>query len=248
MIIRCKKNQSEEIKMKNTYFKKLALLLILVMGFSTVVDIKAEESEFVIINDVDEDTTNYDEINEYLIAHGEEVLSNTNGRSSVKLSNIKRLVQTDSRWSSEVMQSQGLTIGKAGCCLTSFTMVRNFISNVSETPATVNKALGNNACSFNWSYAENLYGYTALTKLRNDSGISQKTAVLNVVGAIDEYSRPAIIGLKTSSGNTHFVVAYGYTSDEEIIICDPASRNYTLLSKYFDEGYFVHRIYVYEVG
>ena len=213
------------------------------MGFGTVSDVKAEESDFVIINDVDEDTTNYDEINEYLIARGREALSNSKRRSSVKLTNIKRLVQTDPSWSNVVMQSAGLTIGKYGCCLTSFTMVRNLISNVSETPATVNEALGNNACKFNWSYAEDLYGYTALTKMRNDSGISQKTAILNVVGAIDEYSRPAIIGLKNSANKTHFVVGYGYTSDGEVIICDPASRNYTLLSDYFDDGYFVHRIY-----
>ena len=99
----------------------------------------------------------------------------------------------------------------------------------------------------NWSYAENLYGYTALTKVRNDSGVSNEVARLNVVGAIDEYSRPAILGLKTSSGSTHFVVGYGYTSDGDIIICDPASRNYTMLSEYFDAGYFVYRIYVYEV-
>lgn len=231
--------------MKRKFLKTLALLLTLVMGFGITSDVKAEESNYVTINDVDEDTAEYDEINEYLIQRGREALSNPMCRSSVRLSNIKRLVQTDSRWSSVVMQSAGLTIGRSGCCLTSFTMVRNLISNVSETPATVNAALGNYACDFNWSYAENLYGYTALTKMRNDSGISNEAARLNVVGAIDEYSRPAILGLRTSSNATHFVVGYGYTSDGDIIICDPASRNYTMISDYFDDGYYVHRIYVY---
>ena len=233
--------------MKKKFLKKVAFLLTLVMGFSITSDVKASENDYIFINDYDEDTTNYDEINEYLIRRGREVLNNPMCRSSVRLSNLKRLVQSDSRWSSVVMQSAGLTIGKSGCCLTSFTMVRNLISNVSETPATVNAAMGNYACDFNWSYAENLYGYTALTKVRNDSGVSNEVARLNVVGAIDEYSRPAILGLKTSSGSTHFVVGYGYTSDGDIIICDPASRNYTMLSEYFDAGYFVYRIYVYEV-
>ncbi len=221
----------------------LSFVLVLALGFVDVLNGYAEEKA-IIDYDVHEDTTKYNEINEYLIQRGREILSNPQSRTTVKLSNIKRLKQADSRWAQDIMQTEGLTIGKAGCCLTSFTMVRNLISSKSDTPATVNTALGDNACQFKWQPAADTYGYTIITAVSNDNGISDESARLNVVGAIDEYSRPAIIGLKRPSG-THFVVGYGYTSEGDIIICDPASRNYTMLSQYFDDGYFVHRIYVY---
>ncbi|MDE6699948.1 MAG: hypothetical protein K2K10_02890 [Acetatifactor sp.] len=221
----------------------LSLVLVLALGFANVLNGYAEE-ETIAVYDVYEDTSQYDEINEYLIQRGREILANPQSRATVKLSNIKRLKQADSRWAEVEMQTTGDTIGKAGCCLTSFTMVRNLISSKSDTPATVNTALGDNACPFKWQPAADIYGYTILTAVSKDNGISDESARLNVVGAIDEYSRPAIIGLKNNSG-THFVVGYGYTSEGDIIICDPAGRNYTMLSQYFDEGYFVHRLYVY---
>lgn len=221
----------------------LSLVLVLALGFANILPGYAEE-EVIVDYDVHEDTSKYDEINEYLIQHAREILASPQSRTTVKLSNIKRLQQADSRWAKVEMQTTGDTIGKAGCCLTSFTMVRNLISSKSDTPATVNTALGDNACPFKWQPAADIYGYTILTAVSNDNGVSNESARLNVVGAIDEYSRPAIIGLKKNSG-THFVVGYGYTSEGDIIICDPAGRNYTMLSQYFDEGYFVHRLYVY---
>lgn len=84
-----------------------------------------------------------------------------------------------------------------------------------------------------------------MTKVHEDNGITNERARLNIIGAIDEYSKPAIVGLKTSSGSTHFVVAYGYTSDGDIIISDPASSDRTRISYYYNKNYFVHRIYVY---
>ena len=193
---------------------------------------------------VDEDASQFDDVNAYLAEHGKEVLDNYKMRSSVTLGNINRLAQADSRWKNEVMQTAGSTIGNAGCCLTSFTIVRNCISGTSDTPATVNSKLGNAACPFNWETARSTYGYSILTKMRNDSGISNESARLTVVGAIDEYSRPVMIGMKYND-KTHFVVGYGYTSDGDIIICDPAGRNYTKLSQYYNAGYYVHRLYVY---
>ena len=181
--------------------------------------------EFTIEVDVDEDVSQFDDINAYLEEHGKEVLDNYKMRSSVTLGNINRLAQADSRWKNEVMQTAESTIGNAGCCLTSFTIVRNCISRTSDTPATVNSTLGDAACPFNWEIARSTYGYSILTKMRNDSGISNESARLTVVGAIDEYSRPVMIGMKYSGGN-HFVVGYGYTRDGEILKWDSAGRNF----------------------
>lgn len=230
---------------KKNFCRLLALTIVIFLGFNYALNVKAEE-DIIIINDIGGDASQYDEINEYLMQHAKEILSNSKTRNGyVKLSGIQRLVQTDSRWSNEIMQTDGISIGRAGCCLTSFTMIRNLISNVSDTPSTVNSVMGDNASPFNFYYAASAYGYTILTERREDSGISDEATILNVIGAIDEYSRPVLIGLKKSSGSTHFVVGYGYTLDGDVIICDPAGRNYTMLSQYFDEGYFAHRIYVY---
>lgn len=48
--------------------------------------------------DVDEDASQFDDVNAYLAEHGKEVLDNYKMRSSVTLGNINRLAQADSRW------------------------------------------------------------------------------------------------------------------------------------------------------
>lgn len=227
----------------------IAMSMMLCINAPTVYASSIEQDEIKIDSnlevDVFEDDSDYDDINDYLIDHGREVLNNSGKRSSTTLSGIKRLRQSDSRWSSVVMKTCNKTIGSSGCTLTSFTMVRNLLSGTNDTPADVNAKLGNAACPFQWETAKTLYGYTILTKVSDNNGISNERARLNIVGAIDEYSRPAIVGVKNSSGGTHFVVAHGYTSDGDIIICDPAERNYTRLSQYYNAGNFVYRIYVY---
>lgn len=230
--------------------KKLVKLCSMVMGmvlcFNSVTAYASAAEQAVKIDetyelDVYEDDSAYDEVNDYLIQHGREVLENTKKRSSVTLSGIKRLVQSDPRWSSVVMQKCGKTIGGSGCALTSFTMVRNLLSGTNDTPADVNAKLGDAACPLNWETAREKYGYKILTRVTHQ--ISNEVARLHIVGAIDEYSRPAIVGM--SGNGEHFVVANGYTSDGDIIICDPSARNYTRLSQYYNNGYYVDRIYVY---
>lgn len=197
--------------------------------------------------DVAEDTSKYDELRDELRERGQEILSAQKARgsvtSTVTLSGISWLGQADSRWSSITMQTAGLTIGSSGCTLTSFTMVRNFLSGTSDTPATVNSVMGNYACPFYWNQAASYYGYSVIFANSNDSGISGADEV--IIGIIDSYELPSIIGLKNSSGNTHFVVAYGYDTTGEIIIRDPASSSVSLLSYYLNNGYYVHRIYTY---
>ena len=171
----------------------MMLGMILCFNTLTVYANSAEQADIKFDNmfelDVCEDDSDYDEINDYLVEHGREVLDNTRMRSSVTLSGIKRLVQSDSRWSSVVMKTCNKTIGAAGCALTSFTMVRNLLSGTNDTPADVNAKMGDAACPFQWETAEKKYNYTILTKVSNNSGISNERARLNIVGAAINYTR-----------------------------------------------------------
>ncbi len=198
--------------------------------------------------DVYEDTSQYDEINAMLEERGREIIENNNSNSRYIrfLLSVTRLVQTDSRWSNVQLGTSGQTIGSAGCCLTSFTMIRNYISGTSDTPVNVNSVLGSNANPFNYSVAASRYGYDIVTAKYENAGISESTAKSIIIGALNEFSKPVLVGVKNSSGATHFVVAAGYNSDLDIIIKDPASRNYVVLSQYLNAGYYVHRIYCFD--
>jgi len=171
---------------------------------------------------------------ERLVQIGEQI---SRDRVTVILSGFKNLQQGDSRWSSEIMQTCNKTIGAAGCCLTSFTMIQRYFGGTDD-PAQVNKKMGNAACPFVYQTAANLYGYDCNVA----TGASITRYVDYIKGAIN-VGAPVIVGM-SYSGGTHFVAAYGY-DDNEIIISDPASRNYTLLSQYTNNGYTVDRLISY---
>lgn len=227
--------------------KAVSILLVLSMVIAvTRIPVYAQE-QVVQELDVYEDTSRYDEINAQLESLGQQIINsqNTNARYIVKSFSVTRLVQSDSRWKDVQLGTSSNTIGSAGCCLTSFTMIRNYLSGTSDTPVNVNSVLGSYACPFAYSVAASRYGYAIATSKSNDSGLSDDTATALIIGAMDTYNVPILVGVKNSSGGTHFVVASGYNSGNGILIRDPASRNYTLLSQYLDAGYFVHRIYCF---
>jgi predicted double-glycine peptidase len=235
------------IKRKHASFCTVLLAFALLLTSGTQVFAQINESTSPIDTyDIEEDTSSFDDLNEYLTERGQEIIENFNPRlrSEVSIYGINRLTQADSRWGSVIMQTEGSTIASAGCLLTSFTMVRNYLSGVNNTPADVNYSLGNNACPFNWSSAASAYGYTIQCALQNNNGIAASTAYSNIIGAMNEFNAPAIIGVKSGS-STHFVVGYGYTSSGDVLIKDPAGRNYSYLSTYLNSGYIVHRFYIY---
>lgn len=188
---------------------------------------------------------NTDEINAMLAARGRSIRARRIDERGFALTGIVRLLQKDERWKDVIMQSEGLTIGDAGCALTSFTMVSNWLSNTNLTPADVNTRMGNYACGFNWAKASEIFGYTLTVSNRNDAGISDGADI--ILGAIDYYQKPVIVGMRTSGGAKHFVVAYGYTGSGDIIISDPANYNpaRTLLSVYLNSGYYIYSVYMY---
>ena len=156
-------------------------------------------------------------------------------RATVVLSGFTNLQQGDSRWKNEIMMTEGKTIGSAGCCLTSFTMIQQYYGGT-DSPAQVNSKLGNSACPFVYADAASKYGYTY--NLASDMSY----AINYIKGAICS-GNPVLVGMTSSSG-THFVAAYGY-DDNNIIISDPASRNYQYLSQYLNTGYSIYRLCTY---
>lgn len=159
-------------------------------------------------------------------------------RATRVLSNFKNLQQGNSSWKNVVMQSCGKTIGSAGCCLTSFTMIQRYYGGTDD-PSQVNAKLGTAACPFVYATAASKYGYT-FNYVTNSSTISSPTNYIK--GAINS-GNPVLIGM-VYSGGTHFVAAYGY-DDNNIIISDPAGRNYQYLSQYTNNGYTVNRLCTY---
>lgn len=159
-------------------------------------------------------------------------------RATRVLSNFKNLQQGNSAWANVVMQTCGKTIGAVGCCLTSFTMIQRYYGGTDD-PKQVNTKLGSAACPFQYAVAASKYGYT-YNYVTNSSTLSNPTNYIK--GAIDS-GNPVLIGMEYSGG-THFVAAYGYDGDN-IIISDPASKNYQYLYQYLNIGYRVYRLCTY---
>jgi hypothetical protein len=65
---------------------------------------------------------------------------------------VSQFSQNDPEWKDDVMQTCGLTIGAAGCALTSASMVFRYY-DVATSPRTMNQCMGNYACPFYWSTA-----------------------------------------------------------------------------------------------
>lgn len=102
--------------------------------------------------------------------------------------------------------------------------------------------------SYRWKNADAViteYYYTILSAESNDSGINTDSAKELIIGIIDTFEVPVIVGFIKPNGGTHFVLASGFFEDGSICIKDPASKNYTRLSQYLDQGYIIHRIYAY---
>jgi hypothetical protein len=65
---------------------------------------------------------------------------------------VPRFSQADPRWSAQVMQTCALTIGRAGCALTSTAMVFGYYG-VATDPGLLNACLGRYACPIYWGTA-----------------------------------------------------------------------------------------------
>lgn len=187
--------------------------------------------------------------NEALVSKGRAARASSKGSvtsyaRSYKVLDVTHYYQSGEIWSNDIMQTEGLTIGSAGCCLTSFAMVQRYFGGI-YNPRGVNNKLGDYACPFNWTGAASTFDYTIENYKRGK--VTDDYAIDFIIGAIDS-DLPVIVGLTNdSTGKTHFVAAYGYSGDT-IYIHDPSSsRDYTELDDYL-ANYYVHRLYVYSAN
>lgn len=157
---------------------------------------------------------------------------------------ITRFSQTDSAWMNDIMQTKGDTIGESGCYLTSFAMVANYFKpSAGYNPKTINILIGNAACPF---YRETAGDRAGLEILNYCQGTSAIYNLNDFVSGSMVMDRPVIIGLIKSNGETHYVVARGYSvTTEEIYILDPGSSSTNTLSTYLNTGWSVNELLAY---
>ncbi len=165
----------------------------------------------------------------------------------VKYLSVVHYYQSGQSWSNDIMQNAGVTIKSQGCTLTSFAMIQRYLGGTDD-PGQVNVKMGNYACDkdngFSYTVAANKYNFTIVNYLRSETKIDIDTARDFIIGGIHS-NYPVLVGLKKSAGETHFVVARGHLGIT-IYIHDPASgKDYTSLDDYLDEGYNIHRLYIY---
>lgn len=156
---------------------------------------------------------------------------------SVKLS-VPSYKQTDSRWSSVKLGSSSATIGNSGCMVTSFAMTESFRTKTTITPSAMAKK-----SSFTSSGA--MYWPSGYTAYYNSSYLAKMYELL-------KQGIPVVIGGRTSSGATHWVVVTGYKGGNTLttssfLINDPGSNTNTTLAQ-FKSKYTNHIRLMYYAG
>lgn len=220
------------LNFKKIYSFVLVVLLALSMNMQTYATVQSNPLDFVDINEDD-----FKEANEALTKKGSALKML---RASKTLS-MTHYYQDDSRWGSDVMETCGSTIASAGCCLTSFTMIQRYLGGTDD-PGDVNITLGDYACPFYYYVAADEYGYTV--EYFSSSTQTDSDAINFIIGSIDE-DNPVLVGMVHTSGETHFVTAYGYSGDT-IYIKDPSSYyDRSTLDEYLDKNWTVNRLCVY---
>ena len=218
----------------------IVLCTTLLLGASQICLAEEMYDEEIFQIDVADDGLNpadFEEANNALVARGQAAIR----QRSTNYLNVPNYYLSGQSWSNDIMQTDGLTIGSAGCCLTSFTMIQRYLGG-NNNPRGVNNALGNAACPFDYSAAATIFGYRITHRVHEI--VSDEYAIDFIAGAID-LGYPVLVGMKSDGSEpTHFVAAYGHNGST-IYIHDPASgRDYETLNTYL-QSYQVQRLYVF---
>lgn len=147
--------------------------------------------------------------------------------------------QNDPAWKNNVMKTCGLTIGQAGCALTSDAMVFKYYGTVYQNPGTLNTCLGNYACPFYWGVAANSCSQSKATYVGAWSFSYNKLYSMLSAG------RPPI--LRLVKGNSHYVVVTSGsgTNPSNYWINDPWDGAVKQLSAYTNNGWTLSTIQEY---
>jgi hypothetical protein len=164
---------------------------------------------------------------------------------------VPHYYQNEQSWSNHIMQTCGLTIGSAGCALTSFTMVANYLGS-NDNPGQANTKLGDYACDFHWYAPESIYGFTYGPEF-NANPIPESGGKAWILGELRK-GNPVIVGYRKPTGGLHYVVCWAYTCImsqghlyEYYAIHDPTygSNEQYSLDGYLDQGYYLRNLRVY---
>ncbi|MGF7057586.1 C39 family peptidase [Brassicibacter mesophilus] len=263
------------IKLVNKKIFSLLLIAVLLISFSTsalasevgsldkvknynIDEIQSDDS--IIVEDSYGDfigNMSYSEYRTYLYGPNVIVPYSVPGVVEKELLSFSRYQQSGRSWSSHQLLNGTNTIGTHGCALTSTTMVLDYFE-YNDNPKQVNNKLlpyqPDNDGNMYWGNVPLAYN-VSLVKSSSVSYSTVDDAYDDVRGQI-RLNRPVIIGVKKGN-RTHFVAARGIleTKDDSeigsvakkyIYIHDPASRNYTQLEDYINDGYYVYRIISYK--
>lgn len=170
----------------------------------------------------------------YLVSNSS---SSTVKYPSVKLS-VPSYKQTDSRWLGTKLGSSSATIGKQGCLVTSFAMTESYRTKTTITPPMMAK-------KSSFTSSGSMYWPTGYTAYYNSSYLAKIYELL-------KQGTPVLIGGRSSTGATHWVVVTGYTGGDTLntssfLINDPGSNTNTTLAQ-FKAKYVNHIRLMYYAG
>ena len=239
------------MKEENTKKTKIFILMLIafftISGFTGKTYVLEKNTENIVSEDMTIDEYIYP--NHYVNPnYAINIISRLGQKSATsKFLSVTQWYQDSGTYVQNYMLPCNRTIFDSGCTLTSFTMTSNFMKSTNYNPGQVNTVLGNNACPFNWSAAASTYGLTHTLIARDLNGLARSN-VENWIYSQISNNHPVIVGLKLSSGSTHYVVAYGYadTGSEYIYYIKNSNvGSTTTLNQYYTNGASVIRLDIY---
>lgn len=147
--------------------------------------------------------------------------------------------QTDSRWKSIKIGTQGDTIGSSGCTTTCLAMTESQRTGKAVTPADMAKKL--TYAPAGWLYWPQNYN------VEYTSASSYLSSVYKVLKS----GKPVIVGSKKSNGSQHWVVVTGFSGNpdslkaSDFLINDPGSSTRTKLSDFISAYPKLYKIAYY---
>lgn len=142
-------------------------------------------------------------------------LSSENDKYAQITLTVPSYKQTDSRWSSYPLGTNGGTIGKIGCTTTALAMTESFHKGYSITPPEMAKKL-------TYSASGSLYWPSDYKVINSPENYLQE--LYNALSS----GKPVVFGMKTLKGNQHWVTVYGYEGGSTLtaggfLVNDPGS-------------------------
>ena len=154
---------------------------------------------------------------------GQSTGSNTGNTSGTISLSVPSFKQTDSRWASYPLGTQGGNIGTIGCAVTGIAMMESYRTGTTIYPDAMAKKLS-------FTSGGGVYWpshYTAAYSLN----MSQIKSLL-------EQGKPVLVGGTTNAGRQHWVVITGFTGGSltaaNFTIHDPGSNSRTTLQQYLN--------------